>query len=137
VSQFHYNISLEINNELLLIFNGIARISLYYISLLAAVLLDSRSVVSYLVTVTHFSRRLRWAVHVARMQEETKIYKRLLVKPERKRPLGRPKSRWEDGIRMNHSEIGWGRRVDSVVLVNTVMNLRVLVPRSYMQICNI
>jgi hypothetical protein len=114
VSQFHYNISLEVSNELLLIFNGIARIYLYYLSLLAALLLDSRSVVSYLVTLTNFSRRLRWTGHVARMQEETKMYKRLLVTTERKRPLGRPRSRWEDGIRMNYNEIGWGRRVDSV-----------------------
>jgi hypothetical protein len=60
-------------------------------------------------------------------------------KPEVKRPLGRPRSRWEDGIRMDLREIGLGS-VDWIqmaqdrdrwrALVNTVMNLRVLTPRS-------
>jgi hypothetical protein len=44
------------------------------------------------------SRRMRWAGHVARMGEERKVYKVLVGKPEGKRPLGRPRRRWEDGI---------------------------------------
>jgi hypothetical protein len=67
------------------------------------------------------------------------VYRGLMGKPEGKRPLGRSRRRWEDGIRMYLREIGWGsidwiqldrdrdRRRD---LVNTVMNLRVLAPRS-------
>jgi hypothetical protein len=61
-------------------------------------------------------------------------------KPEGKRPLVRPRYRWEDGIRMDLREIGWGS-VDWIqlaqdrdwwwALVNTVMKLRVLAPRSY------
>jgi hypothetical protein len=39
-----------------------------------------------------------WAGHVARMGEERKVYKILVGKPEGKRPLGRPRHRWEDGI---------------------------------------
>jgi hypothetical protein len=54
------------------------------------------------------SRRMRWAGHVARMGEERKMYKVLVVKPEGKRPMGRPRRRWEDGIRMDHREIGLG-----------------------------
>jgi hypothetical protein len=54
------------------------------------------------------SRRKRWAGHVARMGEERKVYKVLVGKPEGKRPLGRPRRRWEDGIRMDLSEIGLG-----------------------------
>jgi hypothetical protein len=54
------------------------------------------------------SRRMRWAGHVARMGEERKVYKVLVGKPEGKRPLGRPSRRWEDGIRMDLREIGWG-----------------------------
>jgi hypothetical protein len=54
------------------------------------------------------SRRMRWAVHVARMGEERKVYKVLVGKPERKRPLGRPRRRWEDGIRMDLIDIGFG-----------------------------
>jgi hypothetical protein len=54
------------------------------------------------------SRRMRWAGHVARMGEERKVYKVLVVQPEGKRPLGRPRRRWEDGIRMDLSEIGLG-----------------------------
>jgi hypothetical protein len=46
--------------------------------------------------------------HVARIGESRKAYKVLVVKPERTRPLGRPKRRWEDGIKMNVREIGWG-----------------------------
>jgi hypothetical protein len=40
--------------------------------------------------------------------EERKAYKVLVVNPEGKRPLGRPRRRWEDWIRMNVREIGWG-----------------------------
>jgi hypothetical protein len=86
------------------------------------------------------SRRMRWAGHVARMGEERKVYNVLLVKPERKRPLGRPWRRWEDGIRMDLREIGLGGGVDWIRLsqgrdrwravVSAVMNLRFLAPRS-------
>jgi hypothetical protein len=54
------------------------------------------------------SRRMRWAGHVARMGEERKVSKVLVGKPEGKRPLGRPRRRWEDGIRMDLREIGLG-----------------------------
>jgi hypothetical protein len=47
------------------------------------------------------SRRMRWAGHVARVGEERKVYKVLVGKPEGKRPLRRPRHRWEDGIRMD------------------------------------
>jgi hypothetical protein len=50
---------------------------------------------------------MRWAGHVARMGEESKVYRVLVGKTERKRPLGRPRRRWEDEIRMDHGEIGW------------------------------
>jgi hypothetical protein len=85
------------------------------------------------------SRRMRWAGHVARMVEERKLYNVLVGNPEGKRPLGRPRRRWEDGIRMDLREIGWGSvewiqlakdRDRWRALVNTVMNLRVLSPRS-------
>jgi hypothetical protein len=45
------------------------------------------------------SRRMRWAGHVARMGEDRKVYKFSVGKPEGKRPLGRPRRRWEYGIR--------------------------------------
>jgi hypothetical protein len=51
---------------------------------------------------------MRWAGHVARMGEERKLCKVLVGKPEGKRPLGRPRYRWEDGIRMDLREIGLG-----------------------------
>jgi hypothetical protein len=53
-------------------------------------------------------KRMRWAKHVARMGEERNVYKVLVRKPEGKRPLGRPRRRWEDGIRMDMGEIGLG-----------------------------
>jgi hypothetical protein len=85
------------------------------------------------------SRRMGWAGHVARMGEERKVYKVLVGKPEGKRPLGRPRRRWEDGIRMDLREIGLGG-VDWIRLAqdrdrwraaaSAVMNFRVLPPRS-------
>jgi hypothetical protein len=54
------------------------------------------------------SRRVRWAGHVARIGEERKVYKVLVGNPEGKRPLGKPRRRWEDGIRMDLREIGLG-----------------------------
>jgi hypothetical protein len=82
---------------------------------------------------------MRWAGHVARMRGQRKVYKVLVRKPEGKIPLGRPRHRWEDGIRMDLGEIGLGG-VDWIRLaqdrdrwravVSAVMNLRVPAPRS-------
>jgi hypothetical protein len=47
------------------------------------------------------SRRMRWVGHVACMGEERNVYRTLMRKPEEKRPLGRPRHRWEDGITMD------------------------------------
>jgi hypothetical protein len=79
------------------------------------------------------SRRMRWTWHVARMGQMRNEYNILVGKPEGKRPLGRPKRRWED-IRMDLREIVW-EAVDYMHLaqdrghwrafINTVMNLRV------------
>jgi hypothetical protein len=49
---------------------------------------------------------MRWAGHVARMGEKRNVYKLLLGKPEGKRPLGRPRRRWIDNIKMDLLEIG-------------------------------
>ena len=54
------------------------------------------------------SRRLRWAGHVARMGKRCGVYRGLVEKPEGKRPLGRPRRRWEDNIKMDLQEVGWG-----------------------------
>jgi hypothetical protein len=85
------------------------------------------------------SRRMRWAGHVARMGEERKVYKVLVGKPKGNRTLGRPRRRWEDGIRMDLRGIGLGG-VDWIRLaqdrdrwravMSAVMNFRVLAPRS-------
>ena len=80
------------------------------------------------------SRRMRWAGHVARMGEERVVYRVLVGKPEGKRPLGRPRRRWVDNIRMDLQEVGWGymdligRAQDRDrwrTLVSAVMKLRV------------
>jgi hypothetical protein len=73
------------------------------------------------------------------MGEVRKLYKVLAGKPEGIRPVGRPRPRWEDGIRMDFREIGLGS-VDWIRLaqdrdrwravVCAVMNLRVLAPQS-------
>jgi hypothetical protein len=54
------------------------------------------------------SWRMRWAGHVAGMGEGRKACRVLVGKPEGKRPLGRRRRRWEDGIRMDLGEIVWG-----------------------------
>jgi hypothetical protein len=55
------------------------------------------------------SKRMRWAGHVARMgKKKRNAYRLLLGKPEGKRPLGRPKHRWVDNIRIDIGEVRWG-----------------------------
>jgi hypothetical protein len=80
------------------------------------------------------SRRMRWAGHVARMGEERRVHRVLVGKPERKRPLGRPRRRWEYNIKMDLLEGGGGRgnwmelaqdRDGWRALVSTVKKLRV------------
>jgi hypothetical protein len=80
------------------------------------------------------SRRMRWEGHVTRMGETRNAYRLLVEKPEGKRPLGRPRRRWVDNIRMDLGEVGWGGvkwiglaqdRNRWRALVNSVLNLRV------------
>jgi len=80
------------------------------------------------------SRRMRWAGHVALMGEGRGVYRVLVGKPEGKRPLGRPRRRWEDNIEMDLQEVGGGcgdwielaqNRDMWWALVSTVMSLRV------------
>jgi transcription termination factor 2 len=54
------------------------------------------------------SRRMRWAGHVARMGEERGAYRILVGRPGERRPLGRPRRRSEDNIKMDLREVGWG-----------------------------
>jgi hypothetical protein len=80
------------------------------------------------------SKRMRWAGHVARTGEKRNTYRLLVGKPEGKRPLGRPRRRWVDNIKMDLGGEGWGD-VDWIrlahdrnrwkALVNSVLNLRV------------
>jgi len=71
-------------------------------------------------------RRMRWAGNVARMGERRSAYRFLVGKPERKRPLGRLKGRWEDNIKMDLQEVGWGG-MDWIVLVQNRDRWRALV----------
>jgi hypothetical protein len=54
------------------------------------------------------SRRMRWAGHVTHMGEGRNVNRVLVGKTEGKRPLEKPRRRWEDGIRLDLREIGWG-----------------------------
>ncbi|KAJ4445522.1 hypothetical protein ANN_12202 [Periplaneta americana] len=64
------------------------------------------------------SRRLRWAGHVARMGESRNAYRVLVGRPEGKRPLGRPRRRWEDNIKMDLREVGYD--IDSTIASTTL-----------------
>jgi len=77
---------------------------------------------------------MRWAGHVARMGEERGVYRFLLGKPEGRRPLGKPRRRRVDNIRMDLQEVGcwymdWIGLAQGIdrwrTLVSAVMNLRV------------
>jgi hypothetical protein len=78
-------------------------------------------------------RRMRWAGHVARMGEKRGAYRILVGRPEGRRPLGRPRRRWEDNIKTDLEEVGWGMNWIELAMdrdrwwavVNAVMNLRV------------
>jgi hypothetical protein len=80
------------------------------------------------------TRRMRWAGHVVRMGEKRNAYRLLAGKLEGRRPLGRPRRRWADNIRMDLVEVRWGG-VDWIglahdrdrwkALVNSVLNFRV------------
>jgi hypothetical protein len=78
------------------------------------------------------TRRMRWVGHVARMGEKRNVYRLLVGKPEVKRPLGRPRCRWIDNIKMDLLQTGLsvvvGLAQDKYrwrALVKSVMNLRV------------
>ena len=80
------------------------------------------------------SRRMRWAGHVARVEEGRGVHKVLVGKPEGKRPLGRPRRRWEDNIKKNLQKVGrgcgdWMELVPDRdrwrAFMSTVMNFRV------------
>ncbi|KAJ4431677.1 hypothetical protein ANN_20278 [Periplaneta americana] len=80
------------------------------------------------------SRRLRWAGHVARMDESRNAYRVLVGRPEGKRSLGRPRRRWEDNIKMDLREVGYDDREwinlaqdrdQWLAYVRAAMNLRV------------
>ena len=79
------------------------------------------------------SRRMRLAGHVARMGDRRGVYRVLVVKPEGTRPLGKPRRRWENNIKMDLQEIGcvvmdWNKLAQDKdrwrALMNAVMNLR-------------
>jgi hypothetical protein len=54
------------------------------------------------------SRRMRWVGHVARIGERKSLYRVLVGKPKGKTPLGRPRRRWEDNVKMGIQEVGFG-----------------------------
>jgi len=77
---------------------------------------------------------MRWAGHIARIGERRDVYRVLEGKPEGKRPLGKPRRRWKDNIKMDLQEVGGGcgdwmelaqDRDSWRALVSTVMNIRV------------
>jgi len=80
------------------------------------------------------SRRMRWAGHVARMEDRRGAYRVLMWRPDGRGPLGRPRCRWEENLKIDIQKVGWGGmdwlalaqdRDRWRALVNAVINLRV------------
>ena len=89
---------------------------------------------NYFIYRKHSYMGMRWAGHVARMEERKRRMQGFVGKPEEKGPLARPSRRWEDNIKMDLQEVGFGvmdwielarDRDRWRALVNAVMNLRV------------
>jgi hypothetical protein len=77
------------------------------------------SCLGFIITLRIFIKQQKYcsnktysAQHVARMGERRGAYRALVGKPEGRRPLGRPRRRWEGNIKVDLREIGWGRRLD-------------------------
>jgi hypothetical protein len=80
------------------------------------------------------ARRMKWEGHIARMWKKRSTYNMLVRKPEGRRPLGRPRRRWLNNIKIDLVDVGWGD-VDWIglsqdrhrwrVLVNSILNIRV------------
>ena len=106
-------------------------ITIYYLLVLLPLKLNTTMYYS-LIFRTYF-KRMRWAGHVARMGEGRVVHRVLVGKPEGRRPLERPRHRWEDNIKMDLRKVGGGGdwmelaqdRDRWRALVNTVMNFRV------------
>ena len=106
----------------------------YRVNLKELVISTLPSYNTILYCITNSSRRMRWAVHVARMGEGRSVHRVLVGKLEGKRPLGRPRRRWVYNIKMDLQEVGgscgdWMElaqdRDSWRALVRTVRNLRV------------
>jgi len=111
-----------------LVFTMLEHTALYFIYLFA------RKKILLVIIAVIRAKRMRWAGHVARMGEENGVYRVLVDKPEGRRPLGRPRRRWVDNIKMDLQEVGCGYmdwtglaqdRDRWRTLVSAVMNIRV------------
>jgi hypothetical protein len=87
----------------------------------------------FVIILSNSSLFVRWEENVARMGEKRGVYRILVGRPEGRRPLGRPRRRWEDNIKMDLQDVGWvmdwielaQNRDRWRAVVNAVMNLRV------------
>jgi hypothetical protein len=76
---------------------------------------------------------MRWAGHVERVGEKRNLFRLLVGKIEGTRPLGRPRRRWVDNIRMDLGEVGWGD-VDWIVLARDRNRRRAIVNAGYLRV---
>jgi hypothetical protein len=104
------------------------------VMIIMQLMLESDLYCSLIVVRVIKSKRMRWAGNVARMWDRGGVYRVLVGKPEGKKSLGRPRSRWEDNIKMELLEVGcggmdWIEQAQDMerwrAIVNAVMNLRV------------
>ena len=104
-----------------------------FASLIIIIIIIFKTISTIIVRVTK-SRRLRWASHIARMEKGRSAFKILTGKPTEKKPLGKPRRRWEDNFKMDLKEIvvNMWNCINSVhgmnywrALVNVALNLQV------------
>jgi hypothetical protein len=93
-------------------FKGVIRFAFIIIIQFHAVVFEQHMDTTVTKILPQYETRMSWTGHVARMGESGGAYKVLVRKPGGRRPLGRPRCKWEDNIKMVFRDVEWGHELD-------------------------